>query len=103
MTGKGSSKLTLVRHIFVCVFPTLQYYGREEHGAWRGAHAENGVWNTLFALLMWDVLFLDRPDVFQNEFQTAPLDLDTDFFFCSRKKEIEARLEQVSQSKSIDP
>jgi len=44
---------------------------------------------------------LDRPDVFQNQFQTAPLDLDTDYFFCTREKEIEERLEEISGGGAI--
>ena len=35
------------------------------------AHAENGTFCTLFALLMWDVLFAPVPDVFRAPFQVS--------------------------------
>ncbi|QDZ23096.1 Fanconi-associated nuclease 1-like protein [Chloropicon primus] len=75
----------------------LQYYSQEDHGSWRGLHSENGIWGTLFALLMWDVLFSDVPDVFQHPFQAAPLDLDSDFFYSQRKELIDARLREISE------
>ncbi|BBM97433.1 fanconi-associated nuclease 1 [Marchantia polymorpha subsp. ruderalis] len=74
----------------------LQYYASEEGGAWQGVHCEGGVWLTLFGLLMWDVLFAEVPDVFQNPFQTAPLDLNTDLFYPSRQDLIETRLAAIA-------
>ncbi|CAD7696975.1 unnamed protein product [Ostreobium quekettii] len=70
----------------------LQHYATEQGGGWRGCHSENGVWATIFSLVMWDVLFSDVPDVFRTPFQSAPLDLDTDAFYPSRRSAIEARL-----------
>ncbi len=46
---------------------------------------------------MWDIIFMDVPDVFQTAFQTAPLDLGTVVFYPSRKDAIEARLSQVRE------
>jgi Fanconi-associated nuclease 1 len=74
----------------------IQYYSRDEFGSWNGLHCENGIWNTLFALVMWDILFSDLPDVFQHPFQTGPLDLDTDYFYSMRKDSIDARLKEIS-------
>ncbi|KAG6543623.1 hypothetical protein Mapa_014986 [Marchantia paleacea] len=74
----------------------LQYYASEEGGGWQGVHCEGGVWLTLFGLLMWDVLFAEVPDVFQNPFQTAPLDLNTDLFYPSRQDLIESRLAAIA-------
>lgn len=34
-------------------------------------HCENGLFMTLFGLLMWDVLFLPLPDVFQSQYQVG--------------------------------
>ena len=62
-----------------------------------GTHAEGGIWATLFGLLMWDIIFMDIPDVFQTAFQTGPLDLGTVVFYPSRKDAIEARLSQVQE------
>lgn len=62
-----------------------------------GTHAEGGIWATLFGLLMWDIIFMDVPDVFQTAFQTAPLDLGTVVFYPSRKDAIEARLSEVRE------
>lgn len=51
----------------------LQYYASEEGGGWQGRHTEGGVWMNLFGLLMWEILFADVPDVFQNQFQVKLL------------------------------
>eukprot|EP01134_Creolimax_fragrantissima_P005674 CFRG5674T1 len=72
--------------------------GRECVGenAWKGVHAENAVLTSLFTLLMWDCIFLDVPDVFVTEFQTAPLDMYSDDFYANRKLEIERRLDFIA-------
>jgi hypothetical protein len=53
------------------------------------------VWATLFALVMWDVLFSDVPGAFRQPFQSAPLDLGTPCFFAARRDAIAARLADV--------
>eukprot|EP00884_Botryococcus_braunii_P020868 jgi/Botrbrau1/7465/Bobra.0095s0003.2 len=78
----------------------LHYYATPEAGAWTGVHSENGVWSTLFGLLMWEVLFMPVPDVFRNPFQTAPLDLNTPMFAPARRSAIEARLAQIEQGQA---
>ncbi|KQK24198.2 hypothetical protein BRADI_1g78733v3 [Brachypodium distachyon] len=50
---------------------------------------------TIFGLLMWDVIFSEVCDVFRSEFQTAPLDLETDDFYKSRKGLIESQLKRI--------
>ncbi|KAJ6729158.1 FANCONI-ASSOCIATED NUCLEASE 1 [Salix viminalis] len=72
----------------------LQYYAGEG-GGWQGVHTESGIWLTIFALLMWDVIFSDLPNVFHNKFQTAPLDLETDSFYPARKSLIESQLQKI--------
>lgn len=72
----------------------LQYYA-DEGGGWQGTHSEGGIWMTIFGLLMWDVIFSDVRDVFQSKFQIAPLDLETDDFYKSRKDLIESQLERI--------
>lgn len=44
----------------------LQHYSKLQ---WSGIHCEGSVFKTLFALLMWDCIFADIPDVFQTPFQ----------------------------------
>ncbi|XP_062233498.1 fanconi-associated nuclease 1 homolog isoform X2 [Phragmites australis] len=72
----------------------LQYYA-DEGGGWQGTHSEGGIWMTIFGLLMWDVMFSDMQDVFQSKFQTAPLDLETDDFYKSRKDLVESQLKKI--------
>lgn len=74
----------------------LQYYNGEGGGGWQGMHTESSIWLTIFGLLMWDILFSDVPGVFQTRFQTAPLDLDTESFYLTRKEAIESQLEKVA-------
>ncbi|KAF8057338.1 hypothetical protein N665_1257s0009 [Sinapis alba] len=45
---------------------------------------------------MWDILFSDVPGVFQTRFQTAPLELDTESFYLTRKETIESQLEKTA-------
>ncbi|CAM8914893.1 unnamed protein product [Rhodiola kirilowii] len=66
----------------------LQYYAGVEGGEWKGVHSESGIWLTIFGLLMWDIIFADVPN-------TAPLDLDTDSFYLSRKDNIESHLQKI--------
>ncbi|KAF4123487.1 fanconi-associated nuclease 1 [Geosmithia morbida] len=63
---------------------------------WKGYHAEGGIVRTLFAYLLYDVLFLYIPNVFQTAYQTCPLDLHTDAFYPSRASEINHRLVQIA-------
>lgn len=63
---------------------------------WKGYHSEGGIVRTLFAFLLYDVLFSYVPNVFQTEFQMCPLDLFTDTFYITRISEINARLVEIS-------
>lgn len=74
----------------------LQYYA-DEGGGWHGVHSESGIWMTIFAILMWDVIFADIPDVFRSRFQVAPLDLCTDDFYVARKTLIESQLQKIQE------
>lgn len=62
---------------------------------WKGFHSEGGILRTLFALLMYDVLFIYVPNVFQTPFQTCPLDLHTDAFADTRASELNRRLAEI--------
>ncbi|GAB2265175.1 hypothetical protein Dimus_000240 [Dionaea muscipula] len=75
----------------------LQYYAGEGGGSWQGIHTESGIWLTIFGLLMWDIMFSNVPNVFRHRFQSAPLDLETDSFYASRKSLIESRLQNIHE------
>ncbi|KAJ1555684.1 hypothetical protein HK096_001865, partial [Nowakowskiella sp. JEL0078] len=78
----------------------LQHYKKE---GWKGYHSENSIIMTLFGLLFFDILFDDAvPGVFASAYQVAPLDLGTEFFFTSREKEIERRLDMILQGKFVE-
>lgn len=80
----------------------LQHYASAAGGGWKGLHTEGGIWSALFALLLWDVLFSDVPDVFRTAFQTAPMDLDSDAFYPARQASIDARLQQLMDGAAAD-
>lgn len=51
---------------------------------WQGWHCEGSCVRSLFALLMWEAVFSDQPDVFQTPYQDAPLDMGYPSFCRSR-------------------
>lgn len=55
---------------------------------------------TLFALLLWPVLFHPLPGAFETPYQTAPLDLGEDTFAPARQSLLEAALARMSLSTS---
>ena len=61
-------------------------------------HSEGSIVTTLFALLLWPVLFLPLPGAFETPYQTAPLDLGEDTFAPSRREALEARLAAMSHT-----
>ncbi|EPS42936.1 hypothetical protein H072_3056 [Dactylellina haptotyla CBS 200.50] len=68
---------------------------------WKGFHCEGGIIKTIFAYLMYDILFLPLPNIFQTEFQTCPLDLHTDSFYVCRMSEINHRLMDISNGEGV--
>lgn len=68
---------------------------------WKGFHCEGGIIKTIFAYLMYDILFLPLPNIFQTEFQTCPLDLHTDSFYVCRMSEINHRLMEISNGEGV--
>ena len=65
-------------------------------------HGETATLRTIFGLLFWDIIFEDKQveNVFVDRFQSAPLDLQTDFFYLNRKDLIENRLQLILNSPS---
>ena len=43
----------------------LQHLSQQDAGSWAGWHCEGSPVRGLWALLMWDIIFADVPDVFQ--------------------------------------
>ena len=93
---------------------SLQHY--EEEG-WKGCvpfqsrqgvvhnipdrlHSEGRIVYTIFGLLFWDIIFATIPGAFETPFQVAPLDIDTDTFYHSRRELFEKRLEAIKQGKA---
>lgn len=77
----------------------LSHYIHKTNWYTHGKHAETATLRTLFGLIFWDILFDSSvPNVFVDRFQTAPLDLQTDFFYSSRKQTIDAKLDLLSNA-----
>jgi hypothetical protein len=68
---------------------TLAHHAR---AGWQGVHSENWLWNALFGLLLWDVIYDADIGVFHSPLQMAPADLDDPRFYERRQDAIEARL-----------
>lgn len=80
----------------------LIHYIQKTNWYTHGKHAETATLRTLFGLVFWDIIFDSSvPNVFVDRFQTAPLDLQTDFFYQSRKEIIDAKLDLL-QNAPID-
>ena len=68
---------------------------------WEGFFAENVLWNALFGLAFWDVLFAPVPGAFQHRFQAAPLDVGQPEFYERREALFEARLAELREGRAF--
>ena len=68
---------------------TLGHYRR---AGWHGVHSENWLWNAIFGLLLWDIIYDPDVGAFHSPLQLAPADLHDPGFYERRKARIEARL-----------
>lgn len=59
---------------------------------WDGIHAENWLWNALFGLLLWDIIYDPSSGAFHSPLQRAPADLYDRGFYERRREAIEGRL-----------
>ncbi|CAB1429516.1 unnamed protein product [Pleuronectes platessa] len=83
----------------ICSVEELCLAHYRQQGFDQGIHGEGSTFSTLFALLMWDVIFMEGiPDVFRNPYQTCPLDLYTDCFYENRKEAIDSRVQLLSEA-----
>jgi len=63
-------------------------------------HSEGRIVYTIFGLLFWDIIFTTIPGAFETPFQVAPLDIDTDTFYHSRRELFDKRLAEIKQGKA---
>ncbi|KAK9516545.1 hypothetical protein VZT92_024467 [Zoarces viviparus] len=106
--GMGKSKFLLPAHgegeesseaTVICSVEELSLAHYHQQGFDQGIHGEGSTFSTLFALLLWDIIFMEGiPDVFRNPYQTCPLDLYTDCFYENRKEAIDSRVQLLSES-----
>lgn len=71
-----------------------------EDNGYEGFHSESSILTTLFALLMWPVLFHPMPGAFETKYQTAPLDLGEDSFARSRRDLIDERIAAMESTEA---
>ncbi|CAN9499424.1 unnamed protein product [Ophioblennius macclurei] len=106
--GTGKSRFLLPSHgegeegdgaTVICSVEELCLAHYRQQGFDQGIHGEGSTFSTLFALLMWDIIFMEGiPDVFRNPYQTCPLDLYTDCFYENRKEAIASRVHLLSEA-----
>jgi Fanconi-associated nuclease 1 len=70
------------------------------NGVFDRLHSEGRIVYTIFGLLFWDIIFTTIPGAFETPFQVAPLDIDTDTFYHSRRELFEKRLEEIKEGKA---
>ena len=87
---------------------TIEQFALEHYNelGYKGNWTENEYWWAIMALLFWDVIFARLPGVFTPEFggfpsamQDMPFDFFSPDFYPRRKKLIEKRIAELTQSK----
>ena len=81
---------------YVAFLPWLGFI----HIIWCRLHSEGRIVYTIFGLLFWDIIFASIPGAFETPFQVAPLDIDTDTFYHSRRELFDKRLAEIKQGKA---
>ncbi len=77
---------------------TLSHYVSQ---GYNGMFSENLLWNSLFGMLFWDVIFADQQDAFHHPFQFSPSDWRTDHFYDKRKDIIDNQLLILKNRKKL--
>nr|XP_020479354.1 fanconi-associated nuclease 1 [Monopterus albus] len=94
--GEGEERIDAT---VICSVEELSLAHYCQQGFDQGIHGEGSTFSTLFALLMWDIIFMEGiPDVFRNQYQTCPLDLHTDCFYENRKEAIDSRVHLLTEA-----
>jgi hypothetical protein len=66
-------------------FHVRDYLARVEEPPCAVHYVENGLINSLFGLLCWDAIFAPIPGAFFHDFQYAPADLESPYFYERRR------------------
>eukprot|EP00066_Takifugu_rubripes_P004422 XP_003967788.1 PREDICTED: fanconi-associated nuclease 1 [Takifugu rubripes] len=83
----------------ICSVEELSLAHYRQQGFDQGIHGEGATFSALFALLLWDVIFMEGvPDVFRYPYQACPLDLHTDCFYENRREAIDARVRMLREA-----
>ncbi|XP_061532096.1 fanconi-associated nuclease 1 [Phycodurus eques] len=83
----------------ICSVEDLSLFHYRQQGFDQGIHGEGSTFSTLFALLLWDIIFMDGiPDVFRNLYQACPLDFYTDCFYENRREAVDSRVQLLSEA-----
>ncbi|XP_049578012.1 fanconi-associated nuclease 1 isoform X2 [Syngnathus scovelli] len=83
----------------ICSVEDLSLAHYRQQGFDQGIHGEGSTFSTLFALLLWDIIFMDGiPDVFRNLYQACPLDFYTDCFYENRREAIDCRVQLIREA-----
>ena len=79
----------------------IQYFAEQENGGWPNAiHCESTIYRLIFTVFMCEELFASQSvvdGVFHHRYQSAPLDLNTPFFYLARKEGIERRVQWIAE------
>ena len=89
-------RLRLPRHPSGSVEQAALEAARAASG-WNGFQTENTLWNALYGLAFWDILFAPVPGAFQHRFQSAPADLRQPEFHARRAPAIAARMAELAE------
>lgn len=73
------------------------HFRAQGHGAFYG---ENQLWNGLFGLAFWDILFMPLRGAFFNSYQRGPHGLFSHDFRLQRQAAIEARLRRIEEEEA---
>uniref|UniRef100_H3D860 Fanconi-associated nuclease n=1 Tax=Tetraodon nigroviridis TaxID=99883 RepID=H3D860_TETNG len=78
---------------------SLAHYRQQGFDQVQGIHGEGSTFSALFALLLWDIIFMEGiPDVFRYPYQACPLDLHTDCFYENRREAIDSRVQFLNEA-----
>jgi hypothetical protein len=76
----------------------LTYFKRQ---GFEGLFTENYLWNALFGVLFWDIIFDENQDAIHHPFQLAPSDLMSKDFWEKRKEKLLARTAILEDKESF--
>ncbi|KAG2378401.1 hypothetical protein C9374_008544 [Naegleria lovaniensis] len=98
---KGEKRNHFISHLDQETVVSVEQFALEHYQmkhAMEGIHSEGSIWAMLFMLVMWDIIFDSSiPYVFQNKYQSCPLDFMTDAFYLRRRDKFKKRLEEIEQ------